>query len=75
MTLPVSSYEELLVQVRELTHETILLRRQLSSDLFENVNPTDLNHNLSLIQNHYEKGEHKKQKFLKNNLYSLKRIF
>ncbi|XP_043464200.1 uncharacterized protein LOC122499764 isoform X1 [Leptopilina heterotoma] len=57
MTLPVSSYEELLVQVRELTHETILLRRQLSSDLFENVNPTDLNHNLSLIQNHYEKGK------------------
>ncbi|XP_051159585.1 adenomatous polyposis coli protein-like isoform X2 [Leptopilina boulardi] len=57
MTLPVSSYEELLVQVRELTHETILLRRQLSSDLFENVDPTDLNHNLSLIQNHYEKGK------------------
>lgn len=33
MTLPVSSYEELLVRVRSLTHETIQLRRELSSSL------------------------------------------
>lgn len=37
MTLPVSSYEALLVQVRELTNETILLQQQLSSDLFDSI--------------------------------------
>lgn len=57
MTLPVSSYEELLIQVRELTHETILLQRQLSSDLFENVDPPDVNHNFSFAQKNYEKGK------------------
>lgn len=57
MTLPVSSYEELLIQVRELTHETILLQRQLSSDLFDNVDPPDVNHNFSFAQKNYEKGK------------------
>ncbi|EZA50669.1 hypothetical protein X777_11020 [Ooceraea biroi] len=57
MTLPVSSYEELLIQVRELTHETILLQRQLSSDLFDNADPPDVNHNFSCVQKNYEKGE------------------
>lgn len=57
MTLPVSSYEELLIQVRELTHETILLQRQLSSDLFDNADPPDVNHNFSFVQKNYEKGE------------------
>lgn len=59
MTLPVSSYEELLVQVRGLTHETILLQRQLSSDLFNDVNGTDcdLNHNYTLIKKNYENGK------------------
>ncbi|XP_011647570.1 uncharacterized protein LOC105433815 [Pogonomyrmex barbatus] len=57
MTLPVSSYEELLIQVRELTHETILLQRQLSSDLFDNADPPDVNHNFSLVRKHYEKGK------------------
>ncbi|GAB1859835.1 hypothetical protein CAJAP_01073 [Camponotus japonicus] len=63
MTLPVSSYEELLIQVRELTHETILLQRQLSSDLFDNVDPPDVNHNFSFAQKNYEKG-----KFLTDNV-------
>ncbi|KAG7203761.1 hypothetical protein KM043_013785 [Ampulex compressa] len=57
MTLPVSSYEELLIQVRELTHETILLQRQLSSDLYDNANPPDVNHNFSFVQKSYEKGK------------------
>lgn len=57
MTLPVSSYEELLIQVRELTHETILLQRQLSSDLFDNADPPDVNHNFSFVQKNYEKGK------------------
>ncbi|XP_014469288.1 PREDICTED: uncharacterized protein LOC106741609 isoform X2 [Dinoponera quadriceps] len=57
MTLPVSSYEELLIQVRELTHETILLQRQLSSDLFDNADPPDVNHNFSFAQKNYEKGK------------------
>ncbi|XP_026825222.1 uncharacterized protein LOC105283639 isoform X2 [Ooceraea biroi] len=57
MTLPVSSYEELLIQVRELTHETILLQRQLSSDLFDNADPPDVNHNFSCVQKNYEKGK------------------
>lgn len=61
MTLPVSSYEELLIQVRELTHETILLQRQLSSDLFDNrsADPPDVNHNFSFLRKNYEKGEAK----------------
>ncbi|XP_046472110.1 uncharacterized protein [Neodiprion pinetum] len=56
MTLPVSSYEELLVQVRGLTHETILLQRQLSSDLFDDANGTDcdLNHNIDFARKNYE---------------------
>jgi len=58
MTLPVSSYEELLIQVRELTHETILLQRQLSSDLFDNADPPDVNHNFSGVQKNYERGRH-----------------
>lgn len=57
MTLPVSSYEELLIQVRELTHETILLQRQLSSSLFDNVDPPDVNHNFSFVRKNYEKGK------------------
>jgi hypothetical protein len=57
MTLPVSSYEELLIQVRELTHETILLQRQLSSDLFDNGDPPDVNHNFSFVQKNYETGK------------------
>ncbi|XP_011870233.1 PREDICTED: uncharacterized protein LOC105563335 [Vollenhovia emeryi] len=57
MTLPVSSYEELLVQVRELTHETILLQRQLSSDLFDSADPPDVNHNFSFVRKNYEKGK------------------
>lgn len=57
MTLPVSSYEELLIQVRELTHETILLQRQLSFDLFDNADPPDVNQNFSCGQKNYEKGE------------------
>ncbi|XP_020277775.1 uncharacterized protein LOC109851768 isoform X2 [Pseudomyrmex gracilis] len=56
MTLPVSSYEELLIQVRQLTHETILLQHQLSSDLFDNADPPDVNHNFSYVQKNYEKG-------------------
>lgn len=40
MTLPVSSYEELLVRVRSLTHETIQLQRALQVD-----NDRDHNHN------------------------------
>ncbi|EFN86670.1 hypothetical protein EAI_03705 [Harpegnathos saltator] len=63
MTLPVSSYEELLVQVRELTHETILLQRQLSSDLFDNTDPPDVNHNFSFARKNYEK-----EKFLTDNV-------
>ncbi|XP_026675357.1 uncharacterized protein LOC108632269 isoform X2 [Ceratina calcarata] len=58
MTLPVSNYQELLVQVRELTHETIRLQRQLSSDLFDNADPPDVNHNFSLGQKNYENGKH-----------------
>ncbi|XP_078036280.1 uncharacterized protein LOC144469657 isoform X1 [Augochlora pura] len=58
MTLPVSNYQELLIQVRELTHETIRLQRQLSSDLFDNVDPPDVNHNFCLGQKNYEKGKH-----------------
>jgi len=57
MTLPVSSYEELLIQVRELTHETILLQRQLSSDFFDNPDPPDVNHNFSFVRKKYEKGK------------------
>ncbi|XP_043268627.1 uncharacterized protein [Venturia canescens] len=57
MTLPVSSYEALLVQVRELTHETILLQRQLSSDLYNNTEPTDLNHNFKHFHNNYSQAE------------------
>ncbi|TGZ37221.1 Uncharacterized protein DBV15_10117 [Temnothorax longispinosus] len=57
MTLPVSSYEELLIQVRELTHETILLQRQLSCDLVDNADPPDVNHNFSFIRKNYEKGK------------------
>lgn len=56
MTLPVSSYEELLVQVRELTHETILLQRQLSSDLFDHADPPDVNRNF-FVRKNYEKGK------------------
>lgn len=58
MTLPVSNYQELLIQVRELTHETIRLQRQLSSDLFDNADPPDVNHNFSLSQKNYENGKH-----------------
>ncbi|XP_033301237.1 uncharacterized protein LOC117206217 isoform X1 [Bombus bifarius] len=58
MTLPVSNYQELLIQVRELTHETIRLQRQLSSDLFDNADPPDVNHNFSLGQKNYENGRH-----------------
>ncbi|CAK9800936.1 Adenomatous polyposis coli protein [Anthophora quadrimaculata] len=58
MTLPVSNYQELLIQVRELTHETIRLQRQLSSDLFDNADPPDVNHNFSLGQKNYENGKH-----------------
>lgn len=55
MTLPVSIYEALLVQVREITHETILLQQQLSSDLFhDNVNTTDSNHNLTNSHYNYD---------------------
>lgn len=57
MTLPVSNYQELLIQVRELTHETIRLQRQLSSDLFDNADPPDVNHNFSLSQKNYENGK------------------
>ena len=57
MTLPVSNYQELLIQVRELTHETIRLQRQLSSDLFDNADPPDVNHNFSLGQKNYERGK------------------
>ena len=56
MTLPVNDYEELLDQVRALTHETILLQDQLSSDLLKSENSTDVNHNLSLIRKNYDKG-------------------
>lgn len=49
MTLPVSSYEQLLDQVREITNETILLRQQLSYDLQDNGDDaTDVNHNVAL---------------------------
>ena len=41
MTLPVSSYEELLARVRSLTHETIQLQRALTLD----DNERDHNHN------------------------------
>ncbi|KAK0159845.1 hypothetical protein PV327_010912 [Microctonus hyperodae] len=55
MTLPVSIYEALLVQVREITHETILLQQQLSSDLLhDNVNTTDSNHNLTNSHYNYD---------------------
>ncbi|KAJ8675226.1 hypothetical protein QAD02_011012, partial [Eretmocerus hayati] len=56
MTLPMTSYEELLDQVRKLTNETILLQEHLSSNLYSTANPSDVNHNLSLIQKNYEKG-------------------
>jgi hypothetical protein len=36
MTLPVSSYEELLAQVRSLTHETIQLQRELTTPVVDN---------------------------------------
>ncbi|OAD59983.1 hypothetical protein WN48_07828 [Eufriesea mexicana] len=58
MTLPVSNYQELLIQVRELTHETIRLQRQLSSDLFDNADPPDVNHNFCVGQKNYENGKH-----------------
>ena len=35
MTLPVSSYEELLARVRSLTHETIQLQRELTIPLID----------------------------------------
>jgi hypothetical protein len=35
MTLPVSSYEELLARVRSLTHETIQLQRELTTPLVD----------------------------------------
>jgi hypothetical protein len=35
MTLPVSSYEELLARVRSLTHETIQLQRELNTPLID----------------------------------------
>ena len=35
MTLPVSSYEELLARVRSLTHETIQLQRELTTPLID----------------------------------------
>ncbi|XP_063230736.1 uncharacterized protein LOC134535524 isoform X1 [Bacillus rossius redtenbacheri] len=35
MTLPVSSYEELLARVRSITHETIQLQRELASPLLD----------------------------------------
>ncbi|GLH14630.1 Uncharacterized protein GBIM_18979 [Gryllus bimaculatus] len=35
MSLPVSSYEELLARVRSLTHETIQLQRELASPLLQ----------------------------------------
>jgi hypothetical protein len=35
MTLPVSSYEELLAQVRSLTHETIQLQRELTTPVVD----------------------------------------
>lgn len=56
MNLSVSNYEELLDQVRELTHETIILQDQLASDLFNTVDPADVNHNLTLPPKNYEKG-------------------
>lgn len=58
MTLPVSSYEELLVQVRGLTHETVLLQRQLSSDLFDSADSPELSgHNLAVLRRSYENGK------------------
>jgi hypothetical protein len=56
MTLPVTNYEDLLDQVRELTQETILVQEQLASDLFSTIDSADLNHNLALIQKNYERG-------------------
>ncbi|KAJ9593420.1 hypothetical protein L9F63_015046, partial [Diploptera punctata] len=35
MTLPVSTYEELLARVRSLTHETIQLQRELTTPLVD----------------------------------------
>ncbi|XP_023720019.1 uncharacterized protein LOC111871273 isoform X3 [Cryptotermes secundus] len=42
MTLPVSSYEELLAQVRSLTHETIQLQRELTTPVVDYNDNGDL---------------------------------
>ncbi|KAF7387531.1 hypothetical protein HZH68_013208 [Vespula germanica] len=56
MTLPISSYEKLLDQVRELTHETRLLQRDLHSALYNANIPADVNHNFN-----YERRDCKKE--------------
>ncbi|KAI4480290.1 hypothetical protein M0804_010288 [Polistes exclamans] len=63
MTLPISSYEKLLDQVRELTHETRLLQRDLHSALYNANIPQDVNHNLT-----YERRDCKKGRILADNI-------
>ncbi|XP_043492624.1 uncharacterized protein LOC122518035 isoform X1 [Polistes fuscatus] len=63
MTLPISSYEKLLDQVRELTHETRLLQRDLHSALYNANIPQDVNHNFT-----YERRDCKKGRILGDNI-------
>ncbi|KAK2589344.1 hypothetical protein KPH14_007889 [Odynerus spinipes] len=63
MTLPISSYEKLLDQVRELTHETRLLQRDLHSALYNANIPPDVNHNFP-----YERRDCKKGKILGSSI-------
>nr|XP_050861796.1 uncharacterized protein LOC127069121 isoform X5 [Vespula vulgaris] len=63
MTLPISSYEKLLDQVRELTHETRLLQRDLHSALYNANIPADVNHNFN-----YERRDCKKGRILTDNI-------
>lgn len=56
MTLPVSSYEELLAHVRSLTSETIQLQREITSSLSEHPpqrQPLDVNDNVSHARRNY----------------------
>ncbi|XP_046834094.1 uncharacterized protein LOC124430908 isoform X1 [Vespa crabro] len=63
MTLPISSYEKLLDQVRELTHETRLLQRDLHSALYNANIPPDVNHNFN-----YDRRDCKKGRILTDNI-------
>jgi hypothetical protein len=54
MTLPVSSYEELLAQVRSLTHETIQLQRELTTPVVDHNENGELP--AAVVRGHFSSG-------------------